>query len=1178
MPWVVTALLAAVVAVLAAKYWHSILLFASVWMSGIASVVGLYLYLCYRRVGSAAAAGSSTPWSLKSPRHYKKYAFSSTADNWSKELVNLAKDQKIASPIFGNSIVLSDSIEVLVEGIVNQFVLSWYGRFSSDKVFPSTLDQTMRQVVAEVGSRAQNRDWADFLVRTLTPLVSDHIKRYVQANKSVQSVMTNSAELPIAVAEAYGNLHPAIANKKYLYETARKDWLRGKVRKVLPFLLASSKSELHSPIVFTLLTEITSCSVLLPVLSTLSDADFWNQTVVKLGADTLRDQSKVHKFRKALEAHISSDTTSMSSLTSSSLEPRKSSHLRRHSRKLSKSIINLSPYADESEYDRFLRRIKDCSNLADARQARYNISVQLKRIEKAHSGSLYQQRLLQGKHLIERQIELLTGTQYHDGPETPAYDSLDPRELYTLTEVLNDSSCCQLFMDFMDQKRKTILLEFWLTVNTLDRNEDPLGGIEIDTHADNANAKPAFLDMPDINEMYRRYLLNNLFVRLVSVDQESIDTVAEFTNASPSPSAEQHAKARKVLFALQDRVFSLMRDRELPHFKSSDMFLKYLATSAPSIHKKTPSGNIDQLQLVGEDDQEADVVQAVQEAFEDIMGESTSKDKRLRTKVKDKSERFMEKISSTTDKLKRIGGSSPRESLDEARSSSSLEVEETLPSFRQRSLSKVSQLLSRSEPDLTNTAPAPARPPSPTKELALSSPSLNGDGSENESDEQDNNNKENSAIEIHTAAPSNLGLTETISNLSEDIDRLYQQKDVVEFMLRKAELVNNRQDMRILEKSSSSLQREIQFKELQRQQYIVQESDNSLYGKSDIQIQSYMYANDKYGAGYVLYFVEVSRFDEDGNLSAGWIVARRYSQFLELHQHLRETFAQVRLLEFPKKRMLIKFQNRGQVDNRRIALERYLKELLKLPEVCQHKEFRYFLSSESLHGKSGESAFVSSGNSGPSSPSVVSAITGALSPAASGLFSGLTGGGGSGLITSQSSIDYEESSPALLATASSSSSKGTFVQPICDLFTQVFGLDSGDYSLRGRAIVVILSQLLGGTVEKRVREFVNKQLSARVLTDRVQTLRDVLWPNGEDGEFRQRVVRTSAQKSQCKHEASDMIKQLIGNMTSKVVGLSSSRYASNVIFAMYQNEILNAHLVYSIFDELILFLFPELVE
>jgi len=43
--------------------------------------------------------------------------------------------------------------------------------------------------------------------------------------------------------------------------------------------------------------------------------------------------------------------------------------------------------------------------------------------------------------------------------------------------------------------------------------------------------------------------------------------------------------------------------------------------------------------------------------------------------------------------------------------------------------------------------------------------------------------------------------------------------------------------MGVLKKGGASLQREIRRKELQRQQYIVQESDNSLYVGSSVEIR-----------------------------------------------------------------------------------------------------------------------------------------------------------------------------------------------------------------------------------------------------------------------------------------------------------------------------------------------------
>ncbi len=83
-------------------------------------------------------------------------------------------------------------------------------------------------------------------------------------------------------------------------------------------------------------------------------------------------------------------------------------------------------------------------------------------------------------------------------------------------------------------------------------------------------------------------------------------------------------------------------------------------------------------------------------------------------------------------------------------------------------------------------------------------------------------------IDVHEAAPGDPGLAEAITVLTNDIDRLVAQDAVVDSLLRKAELTNNMAELRILRKSKASLERELRRKELQRQQYVVQESDNKL--------------------------------------------------------------------------------------------------------------------------------------------------------------------------------------------------------------------------------------------------------------------------------------------------------------------------------------------------------------
>jgi sorting nexin-25 len=178
--------------------------------------------------------------------------------------------------------------------------------------------------------------------------------------------------------------------------------------------------------------------------------------------------------------------------------------------------------------------------------------------------------------------------------------------------------------------------------------------------------------------------------------------------------------------------------------------------------------------------------------------------------------------------------------------------------------------------------------------------------------------------EIHEAAPGDLGLAEAIDTLTAEIERLVTQESIVDSLTSKAELTNNAAELRILRKSKNSLQREIQRKELQRQQYIVQESDNSLYGRATVFIQSIMVGTEADGKEYAMYVIEVRRRAGDQMPAAAWVVSRRYSEFHELNKRLRAKFGQVRSLEFPRRQMMLKLQ-KDFLQKRRLGLEKYLR-------------------------------------------------------------------------------------------------------------------------------------------------------------------------------------------------------------------------------------------------------------
>ncbi|GMM33316.1 Mdm1 protein [Saccharomycopsis crataegensis] len=498
------------------------------------------------------------------------------------------------------------------------------------------------------------------------------------------------------------------------------------------------------------------------------------------------------------------------------------------------------------------------------------------------------------------------------------------------------------------------------------------------------------------------------------------------------------------------------------------------------------------------------------------------------------------------------------------------------------------------------------------------------------------------STEVHLAAPGDLNLAEEIEKLTNDIESLNNQVQILQPLLKKAELTNNTAELRILRKANVSLQREVQLKELQRQQYIVQENDNSLFGKSRVGIQSYIISNDeKSGKEYTSYIIEVQKIstnegaDNQETVSAGWIVARRFSQFYLLNKYLRSIYPKVKLLNFPKKNVILmnQAQQKVLIETRRQLLEVYLKELLKMPDVCKSRIFRLFLSSQNFNSgilankRSPEYAKVKNSPTLNSSVDDVGGISNkykAIEDVTAKLYNGITNGieylNGSlifsnanaqnaGLTNGLSKLDEDgmdglsrgkngyKNSRAMNGAAvnedtglqsdelqnelnSYDDDKTTFVKPICDLFLSIFALNRSNSWLRGRAILVILQQLLGSTIEKKIREYLSVIKTENKVIDLLNIFRDKLWPNNvffltlraESGETKQ---RTELEKKNTKDESRTLLEIIITDISSKIVGLNNSKFAAAEIHNMLQNDILNTHLIYSLIDELLDALFPE---
>ncbi|KAL2176145.1 PXA domain-containing protein [Thermothelomyces heterothallicus CBS 202.75] len=467
---------------------------------------------------------------------------------------------------------------------------------------------------------------------------------------------------------------------------------------------------------------------------------------------------------------------------------------------------------------------------------------------------------------------------------------------------------------------------------------------------------------------------------------------------------------------------------------------------------------------------------------------------------------------------------------------------------------------------------------------------------------------------VHEAAPGDLGLAEAITALTNDIDKLIAQEAVVDSLLKKAELTNNTAELRVLRKSKASLQREIRRKELQRQQYVIQESDNSLYGRSTIKIKSIQLGREDDGKEVAFYVIEVSRNAGERMPAATWVVTRRYSEFLELHQKLRSRYPSVRNLDFPRRRVVMKLQNEF-LQKRRVALEKYLSELLLLPEVCRSRELRAFLSQSVIHpAQGGASDQNDAANSSSSSSSKKDMITRIYDSVADGMedilgsipvLDQLSLAGQSLIAAAAGQLGNVPLAALAEGDAAAASAEGgvmmnaaeaeaelnafeesrgqgaePFVKPICDIFLEIFELNRGNNWLRGRAVVVVLHQLLGGTIERKLRENVRLLVREDALLRYVGLLRDALWPAGpggpSDGSARNnKAPRTEAEKARTRSEAGLMLATLVPDLVGSVVGRVNAQAASRRVFAAFNNARLNAHLAFTLLDEIIDVLFGE---
>lgn len=1114
--------------------------------------------------------------------------------------------------------MISAAINEILILIVRDFVLTWYRDISSSPSFPTAVSAILHSALGRLLSKLSSADLSSVIVKRVLPKITAHVEQFQESEIALRGAglerrLTESEELDMLLASRYAGrrgLHPAVNNLSSSFtKQAEENHLKSLLDRVLPLILPADES--RSTALCVVIREIAACSVMYPLMDMLTDPDFLNCTIDQLAGAAIRQQRLISKVRNVLEAQL----------------PRVKPELKAP-RGTGPVAETITLRTDQRQFDVFLRSIDHMSSLLDARRLKNDIMGEIRRTrallaahqkddwingERTEDVVAFLDRLYTAKRKAEQRIITLGG---NDESKQLTTDTALASHL-TLRDILSNPGSLSYFMEFMDRRSRSLLVQFWLTVESF---KNPLESVESDDSGDDGLNPPSSISTAkeDISMIYELYFSGTPpHSSLSTISSKYVSAIRVFVSeASPTPTMER--KARRSVMLVQRQVEQAM-EQDFEEFERSELWFRVVedvgasratnsvqgepriasSASAESLpnskSSKTPSRPQHPLSQLRPEQPSFTLVPPSRADQSTPEPGSLFKDPQILPTTPSSLDVLMSPFS----------GSEPDNSraplFDDpgGTGKASRESESTIEAI-QAALSDIIALDNQQR----NKPYTILSPTSSQRYLGVENfPSSSGDGVGSTEDDENRGEESGDPTQesFHLPGPGDLQLSIEISRLAEKISALRVQDAMLDSLLKKAELTGDVQELRLLQKSRSSLNRELRELSFQKTQFEQQEVSNRLIPDLTKLSVVNSVVGEENGKSVVRYLVEVQQLSPSGGVGTGWVVARRYNEFLDMHNKLRERHATVRNLEFPGKRLVTSLSG-SFVDLRRAALERYMQNLILVPAVCESSELRAFLSRSSpfmvsepkVSASKPTGAFPGTGlvrhvyHSVAGSiddmffgPSMLDVMIQRLTRQAAEL-AGIKGSSvtdedvvtqafrASGNAASDDTLLHFSGDLKPLEGETSSSS---FSSPICDLILAVFELNKKNNWLRRQAIIIIMQQVLGSTVERKVRDTINYLFDEMHIMNFIGTFRDSTWPGGQ---FKQpSAPRTADEKARARDDANRMLSALIPDLAANMIGRSNARRGARRIFAVLQNRRLNQHLLYTILDELVTALFPE---
>lgn len=492
-------------------------------------------------------------------------------------------------------------------------------------------------------------------------------------------------------------------------------------------------------------------------------------------------------------------------------------------------------------------------------------------------------------------------------------------------------------MEFMDRRSRSLLVQFWLTVESF---KNPLESVESDDSGDDGLNPPSSISTAkeDISMIHGLYFSGTPpHSSLSTISSKHVSAIRVFVSeTSPTPTMER--KARKSVMLAQRQVEQAM-EQDFEEFERSELWFRVVedadasrVTNSVQGHPRVassasveslPSSKSSKIPSLPQ-------LRSEQSSFTPVppsRADQSSPDSGPLFKDPQSHQGIPTTPSNLDVLMSPFSGSEPDNSraplFDDpgGTGKASRESESTIEAI-QAALSDIIALdnQQRNKPNFISS------PTSSQRHLGAEtypSSSGNGVGSTEDDENRGEDSGDPTQESFHLPGPGDLQLSIEISRLAEKISALRVQDAMLDSLLKKAELTGDMQELRLLQKSRSSLNRELRELSFQKTQFEQQEVANRLVPDlTKISIVNSVVGEEN-GKSVVRYLVEVQQLSSSGGVGTGWVVARRYNEFLDMHNKLRERHTTVRNLEFPGKRLVTSLSG-SFVDLRRAALERYM--------------------------------------------------------------------------------------------------------------------------------------------------------------------------------------------------------------------------------------------------------------